>query len=441
MKFKRWQENSLVESLKTSRVTILAGARQCGKTTIANQLASAAAGDIDFRSLDDVAMLTSARADPHGFVHHNKRTLIIDEIQRAPDLLMAIKKEVDENPAHGRFLITGSADIQSLPTVSESLAGRVSKVLLHPLSQGEIAGSCPNFIEKALQQQFHCDGITKREALELAVKGGFPESVLSNRSLSEPNNFEKFLGADGAEDRRSRERYDETRNAFNWCNNYVTTLIEHDLRDISNIRRHGALKELIKVLAAWSSKFMDKAGITSALSITKPTFDSYFFLVQNMFLVDTLEPWLKTDYEYVSKKHKIFMSDTGLMAGILGWNLDQVEFDQDKCGKLMETFVHNQLVAEIDASSGNYSLYQYRDSEKREIDFIVQNRHNDILAIEVKSGSNVSSDSFKHIKWFREMNQKRGIMKNFVGIVVYTGRNIAKFGNNLWAIPLDALWK
>jgi predicted AAA+ superfamily ATPase len=410
MKFRRWQENSIKEALKTSRVTILAGARQCGKTTIANQLAHAD-NDIDFRSLDDIAMLTSAKADPHGFVRHDKRTLIIDEIQRAPDLLIAIKKEVDENPAYGRFLITGSADIQSLPTVSESLAGRVSKVLLHPLSQGEITGSCPNFIRNAFQQQFDCNGITKREALELAIKGGFPESVLSN----------------------------SIENAFNWCNNYVNTLIEHDLKDMSNIRRHDAIKELIKVLAAWSSKFMDKAGIMSALSIRKPTFDSYFSILQNMFLVDTVQPWLKTDYEYVSKKPKIFMSDTGLMAGILGWNLDQIEFDQDKCGKLMETFVHNQLVAEIDACSGNFSLYQYRDSEKREIDFVIQNRHNDILAVEVKSGSNVSIDSFKHIKWFREKMSKK--INNFIGIVLYTGKNIAKFGDNLWAIPMDALWR
>jgi predicted AAA+ superfamily ATPase len=195
----------------------------------------------------------------------------------------------------------------------------------------------------------------------------------------------------------------------------------------------------MKVLAAWSSKFMDKTSIMSALSIKKPTFDSYFSILQNMFLVDTVSPWLKTDYEYVSKKPKIFMSDTGLMAEILGWNLDQIEFDQDKCGKLIETFVHNQLVAEIDACSGKFFLYQYRDSEKREIDFVIQNRNNDILAIEVKSGSNVSGDSFKHIKWFREKMSKK--MNEFVGIVLYTGRNIAKFGDNLWAIPMDALWK
>jgi predicted AAA+ superfamily ATPase len=184
---------------------------------------------------------------------------------------------------------------------------------------------------------------------------------------------------------------------------------------------------------------MDKAGIKSALSIRKPTFDSYFSTLQNMFLVDTVSPWLKTDYEYISKKTKIFMSDTGLMAGILGWNLDQIEFDQDKSGKLIETFVHNQLVAEIDACAGNFSLYQYRDSEKREIDFIIQNRNNDILAVEVKSGSNVSDDSFKHIKWFREKISPN--MNSFVGIVLYTGRNIAKFGDSLWAIPMDALWK
>ncbi|MDR1236419.1 MAG: AAA family ATPase [Holosporaceae bacterium] len=168
----RWQESNIKNSLKTGRVVILAGARQCGKTTIANRLASADK-DVIFRTLDDIAMLASAKADPHGFVCHNKKTLIIDEIQRVPDLLIAIKKEADENPTYGRFLITGSADVQNLPTVSESLAGRVNKILLHSLSQGEIVGAKPNFIEKAFKQQFDCNGITKRKALELAVKSGF----------------------------------------------------------------------------------------------------------------------------------------------------------------------------------------------------------------------------------------------------------------------------
>jgi len=409
MEFRRWQENNITKALEISRIVILAGARQCGKTTIANQFASINE-DVIFRSLDDIAMLTSAKNDPHGFVRHNKRTLIIDEIQRVPELLIAIKKEVDENPAYGRFLITGSANVQSLPTVSESLAGRVNKVILHTLSQGEIFGSNPDFIEKSFQKQFDCKGIAKREALELAIKGGFPESVLFNNA----------------------------ENSFNWCNNYVDTLIEHDLKDISNIKRHDTIKDLIKILAAWSSKFMDKTSIMSSLSITKPTFDSYFSVLQNMFLVDTVSPWIKTDYEYVSKRSKIFMSDTGLMAGILGWNLDQIEFDQDKCGKLIETFVYNQLIAEIDSHPNNYSLYQYRDSEKREIDFIIQNRNNDILAIEIKSGSGVSADDFKHIKWFKEKISKKS--SKIVGIVLYTGKNIAKFGDGLWAVPIDAIW-
>jgi predicted AAA+ superfamily ATPase len=407
---KRWQESNIKKALESSRIVILSGARQCGKTTMASNYAITHQ-DITFRSLDDIAMLTAAKADPHGFLLHHNRTMIIDEIQRAPELLIAIKKHVDVDNSPGQFLITGSADIQSLPTVTESLAGRVQKVRLHPLSQGEIFKSIhPNFITRTFQEQFNEGSITKYEVLKLAMKGGFPESVLAkNEAISSV-----------------------------WCANYVDTLLEHDLRSISNIKRLDVIRELMKITAAWSSKFMDKTGIMSSLSITKPTFDSYFSVLKNMFLVDVVPSWIKTDYEYASKRGKIFMTDTGLMTGILGWNLGKIELDQDKCGKLIETFIYNQLIAEIDIYGNEYSLSHYRDSEKREIDFIVQDNDNNILAIEVKSGSAIPKDSFKHLRWFKEQMRKN--VNKFTGIVLYTGEHIIPFGEHLYAVPIASMW-
>jgi predicted AAA+ superfamily ATPase len=290
------------------------------------------------------------------------------------------------------------------------LAGRVKKIVLHPLSLGEIRSSRPKFIENAFKGKFDCRGLTKRDALLLALKGGFPESVL----------------------------FEDVSNSLAWGESYLDAIIDHDLKDVANIRRLDNLKTLLRVLAAWSSKFIDKTGIMSSLSITKPTFDSYFSVLKNMFLIDAAYPWAKTDYEYASKRAKIFMSDTGLMAAALGWNLNKIELDSDKCGKLIETFVYNQLSAEINAANQKYYLSHYRDSEKREIDFLIENEDNDLLAIEIKSGSAVSKDSFKHIVWFRERMKKR--FNRFVGVVLYTGDCLLPFGENLFAAPMDVLW-
>ncbi|PKO59440.1 MAG: hypothetical protein CVU24_15335, partial [Betaproteobacteria bacterium HGW-Betaproteobacteria-18] len=120
----RWKTAGVLDALKSRRVVLLTGARQCGKTTLAKSIA--VSPSVIYRTLDDVALLAAARADPHGFVMHGANLMVIDEIQRAPTLLQAIKKEVDEHPAPGRFLLTGSANSQSSPGVAESLAGRVA---------------------------------------------------------------------------------------------------------------------------------------------------------------------------------------------------------------------------------------------------------------------------------------------------------------------------
>lgn len=405
--YKRWQEKVLKLALNNRRVVILSGARQCGKTTTSKIMVDKNA---TYRTLDDSTLFQAAKNDPQGFVKLSKGTMVIDEIQRVPELITAIKKAVDENTRYGQYLITGSVNIQTLPTVKESLAGRVKKIRLRPLTQGEILKKEPQILHRLQTQDFvNNNGYDKEKISEIIFKGGFPE----------PLNY--------------KDKVERTA----WYKDYLNTVIEFDLHDISNIKRQDSLKELVAIIASFSSKFIDKSKITSALSIANQTLDSYLGVLENTYLVDKLSPLLKTDYERVNKQSKYFIADTGLMASLLNWKEDDLILDADKSGKIFETFVYNQLVSQVELNNNEYELYHYRDREKREIDFIIQDTKGNIYGIEVKAGSSVTKDQFKHLKWFSQ-NLAKG--KSFKGIVLYTGEHVIPFGENMFAVPMNNLW-
>lgn len=403
----RWQEKSIKEALNSRRVVILSGARQCGKTTTSKTIVDK---DCIFRTLDDTTLLQAAQSDPQNFIKHSKKTMVIDEVQRVPELITAIKKIVDEDTRYGQYLLTGSVNLQTLPTVKESLAGRVKKIRLRPLTQGEIAKKEPSFLNRLSHRDFVDNtDYDKESLLKLMFKGGYPEPLFMESS---------------------KER-------TSWYKDYLNTIIEYDLKDIANIKRQDSLKDLMAIIASFSSKFIDKSKITSSMGVANQTLDSYLGVLENTYLVDKLMPYLKTDYERVNKQSKYFVSDTGLMCSVLNWKIDDLILDADKTGKLFETYIYNQIIAQVDLENLDYSLYHYRDREKREIDFIIQDSNN-IYGIEVKSGTLISRDHFKHLKWFKNNLVKD---KHFVGIVLYSGENVASFGEDLYAVPINNLWE
>ena len=406
---KRWQLTAMQDALKTRRVVILAGARQTGKTTLAKSIAGDAT---TYRTLDDNILLQAARADPHEFVMHHKKLMIIDEVQKALDLLPAIKKVVDENPQPGQYLLTGSANIQSLPGIHESLAGRIRKIPLRPLAQGEITGSEPIFLDSLFSEktdQIRHPLLTKDDIITIAMRGGYPEAVsLFGKEV-------RHLHMD-----------------------YLDALIERDLREIANIHRVQSMRELIYTVSAWSTKPLDISAVGSGLGIKRPTIETYLNAIETMYLIDHIQPWLKTDYERIAKKTKLIMNDSGLMSSILGWRFDDVRLDGDKLGKLIETHVGNELQKQIDANGDLYRLYHYRDREKREIDYIVERDDGAIALLEVKASTTVDKSDFKHIQWF--INKSGGTNQHIIGVVLYTGNHILSFGNKLWAIPVSSLY-
>ena len=412
--FRRWQEDPIRAGLLHSRVLLLEGPRQCGKTTLAKRISESQDVRGIYRTLDDLTLLNAALDDPHGFVAHGDELMVIDEVQRAPQLLAAVKKEVDENQKPGRFLLTGSANIMTLPKVTESLAGRVRKVRLRPLALGEIERLNPSFLNLATAGGWQDTAeasapLTKDNYIERALAGGYPEAVRLN----------------GVRARRQ------------WHMDYLSALMDRDLKDVANIRRKDNLFKLVEVLAAWSSKFMDVTAISAALGVSRPTLETYINALETLYLVDRVKPWSKTDYARVGKQDKLYMADTGLMAATLNWSFEKVRLDGSLNGKLIETLIYTQLSALLESQDENYRLYHYRDREQREVDFIIEAEDDSLIGVEVKAGSHVEPRDFRHLKWFRENLAHE---RPFHGLVLYTGEHVASFGPQMWAVPTSKIF-
>jgi len=408
IEYRRWQAESVKEALKLRRVVMITGARQAGKTTLARQVLPQ---DGDYRSLDDTDMLDFALSDPKGFVMNRTGTMVIDEIQKAPKLVPEIKQAVDKNNRPGQYLLTGSTNILVLPAVSDSLAGRVKYMRLRPLTVGEALKRKPSFLERAFNKDFpdRITGYNKEDIINLAFRGGYPEAV----AMENPGHRK------------------------DWHSDYLQSMLERDLKDIANIRRHDALRSLFDMLASWSAKFMEVSQVSAALAINKITLNSYINTLVLMFMFEKVQPWLKTDYERIGRRAKFYATDTGIMASVLGWNPKDVFMNEDRSGKLIETFVFQELAAQIDLEN-KYSLFQYRDRNDREIDFLVEREDGAMVGVEVKAGHSVSGKDFSSQEWFVE-NIVKG-KKPYIGMVVYSGDRTIRFKENMLAVPAAALW-
>lgn len=405
--YKRWQIKNIQKSLETRRVVLIAGPRQCGKTTLAKTLVGP---NVEYRTLDDVGMREAAIEDPHGFVKTRVKTLIIDEVQRAPDLLLAIKKTVDEDTRPGQFLLTGSANLMTIPTVKESLAGRIATLRLRPLAHGEITGKVPDFLDRAFKIDFSTPEVKfdKEMIIKLGLRGGFPEAIeLENQ------------------ERRS------------WHKDYIESILHRDMKEIANIHRKDVMKSLVEILTAWSSKFLNISAIGSGLSVQRPTLVSYMNALESLYIFEKVSSWGKTDYDRIAKHEKYFITDSGLMASLLNWKQNNIIFDGEKTGKLIETMVFNELSAHVEASRGKYTLFHYRDRQKREIDFLIESEDGDYLGIEVKSGSRISKNDFLPMNWFKN-NLVKG--KSFIGIILYSGDSVLSFGKDMYGVPFGHLF-
>lgn len=401
----RWLKQQVISALNVRRVVHLTGARQSGKTTLARSLNLKKS---KHETLDRELLRKAAENDPAGFVARQPgETFIIDEVQKVPQLLDEIKIHVDEDDERGQYLLTGSSNLRFAKAVRDSLAGRMRTIRLRTLASGELAGGSGDFLARAFAGDFQpkVAGFSKRDVIHSCFCGGYPEAM-------------------GLDDRNRRD----------WFRDYLDDILLKDVRDVTEIRKLSSLRKVADWLLAHTAKFFEQNALCAQAQLSKESAANYIAALTALYLFDEVEPWTKSEYSRIGKRSKYFAADPSLAANLLGWKENDVYLDDDKSGKIVETWVHHELAALADFAGG-YTITQYRDSEKREIDFIVENEAGDILGIEVKSGSAICDKDFKHLRWFRD-NVFKG---RFIGIVLHSGGGTARFGEGLFAVPLGAL--
>lgn len=407
---RRAVHDGLLTALKDTRVVVLLGARQVGKSTLTRYIA---AHDVAMPlvSLDDATVRAAAGDDPGGFLAEAGRPLLVDEAQRAPDLLFEIKDIVDKDTRPGRFLLTGSANILTAPKIREALTGRAEYLTLWPFSQAELGGCRTNFVDRLLARDIPVIAnapIGRSAFVEIVAAGGYPEARLR------------------PSDRRRR-----------WYRDYIDSLVERDLRDISDARRLDIVPRLLRLIAARAANLFVPSNVAAVLRIDDETVISYTKLLETVFVVKRVQAWRPGIGSREIQHEKIYVVDSGLMAYLLGADEERIGRDDQITGRILENFVAMEVLRLTEASEAEPRQYHYRQRKGRnEVDVVLETLAGGIAGIEVKAAATVKPSDYNGLAKLRDA---RG--SDFVaGVVLYTGAATKPLGDRLWAVPLSALW-
>jgi uncharacterized protein len=402
----------LLESLADTRVVVVQGARQVGKTTLVTQVVDQLGGRLV--TLDEDLTRTAAQADPAGFLLQNAKGLLaIDEVQRVPALVLALKLIVDRDPRPGRFLLTGSANLLRLPAMQDSLAGRAENVDLYGFSQGEVDGVKERFVDRLLGGEpfvEHRSELTRSDYLNRACAGGYPQA------LARPPGRRRTA----------------------WFDNYLRRIVERDAPDISGLQRLGELPLLLRLLAARNAGELNLANLASDAGIPVRTLAPYLELLETLFLVHRLPAWSTNQSQRVVSRPKVALLDTGLAARLVNVSAAgaAVNAANEIAGHLLEGFVAGELRRQLTWSTQDARLFHYRDHDGAEVDLVLETDDGRVAGIEVKATSNVGA---RDAKWLNQLRDRLG--SRFVaGVILHTGANAAPFGTRITAAPIDVLW-
>lgn len=404
--YRRLLEPRIREVLLDTPVVLVVGPRRAGKTTLVRGMGGRGRS---YLTLDDQTTLEAARGDPVAFVRGLDRATI-DEVQRVPELLLAIKKVVDDEPKPGRFLLTGSANVLTLPKVADSLAGRIETILLLPLSRAEILGNTPTFLDSIFAAELSKprDVLIDNALIEVALTGGFPEALA-----------------------RSGERRKQ-----DWARSYLTSVLTRDLRDIAEIERLTELPRFVRFLAEHTAQLVNYSQFGSQIHVTHKTAQRYVALLEQIFLVAVVQPWHTNRIKRLVKTPKLHFLDTGLLAASRGLTLARVKQDRTLFGPILENFALAEILKLIGASEARPTAYHFRDQGMHEVDIVLERNDGMIAGIEIKAGATVTNDDFSGLRKLAEACKG----KFAFGAVLYDSDVIVPFGRNLAAAPLSCIW-
>ncbi|MFQ5729574.1 MAG: ATP-binding protein [Waddliaceae bacterium] len=357
-------------------------------------------------------MLAAARSDPQGFLKGFKHNcLIIDEVQRAPEIFFAIKLSVDEDRQPGRFLLTGSANVLFLPQLADSLAGRMEVLPLYPLSISEIRGESAHLMETLFDSKIPLREIRFRQSRqesstfeEVLAIGGYPEAV----QRSDPS-------------RRQR-----------WFASYLSTILQRDVRDLANIEGLIRLPDLLNLLAIRSACLLNYAELSRTSGLPQSTLKRYFSLLQALFLIHSIPAWSNNLNKRLVKSPKVHLVDTGVLCHLLRMDVNSLRTDRNQFGRIVETFVVCECLKALSWSSLDVLVFHYRTSAGAEVDLVLEGPNRQVVGIEVKGSHSVNAADFRGLKSLAEDVGDRFLR----GIVLYCGDQIVPFADRFVAIPI-----
>lgn len=406
--YKRNIFNSILQALADTPVVFLRGARQTGKSTLVRAIADGP-HHARYVTLDNAGVLSAASADPAGFIAGLEKPVVIDEAQRVRELFLAIKEDVDRNRRPGRYLLTGSADVLTIPKVADALAGRMEVLTLWPLSIGEMKGSVENIIDALFGADlFRILGADSEFnlAANLAA-GGFPEPV--------------------------QRRVQRRRRA--WFESYISSILARDIRDLAQIQDLATVPRLLKLLAARTATLHNQSEVSRSSGIPNSTLVRYLTLLEMTFLVQSLPAWSPNLEKRLVKSPKLFMVDTGLACHLLGIDEEGLRQGGEIVGRVFENFVVLELFKHASWSEQPVRLHHFRAQTGKEVDVVIEAGGGRVVGVEIKLSATVSPKDFSGLKILREHLGEKFVR----GVLIYTGRDVVPFAEDLHAVPVSVL--
>lgn len=404
----RFLQPRLIEAMADTPAVLIHGPRQCGKSTLARQVGDAAG--YTYLSFDDDVQRASAQADPIGYVADLPDKVVLDEVQRVPNLFTSLKAAVDARRQPGRFILTGSANVLLVPKLADSLAGRMDILRLHPLAQAELAGTEPNFLSALFGNGFKTGACGQRLGKMLAERvaaGGYPAALARATA----------------------------RRRASWYRDYADTLVQRDVRDLARIHALEALPRLLTLAAGQSARLLNVADLAAPFQLSRLTIRDYMTLLARVFLLEELPPWHSNRLSRLIKTPKLHLGDTGLACALLGVDAAALWDDRALYGQLLETFVYQELRRHASWQEEPVTFHHFRDKDGAEVDIVLESGGK-LAGVEVKAAATVTAADFKGLHKLESATRTC-----FVGgVVLYDGDAVASFGDGLYAVPHSCLW-
>jgi len=407
--YPRFAQQRLEAALADAPVVLIHGPRQCGKTTLARVVGDPAG--YAYLTFDDAGTRAAAEADPTGFVDDLPARAVLDEVQHVPRLFSALKSAIDRDRRPGRFILTGSANVLLVPALSDSLAGRMEILRLHPLAQAELERGESSFLDCLFGAGFgfHQAARLGPDLARRVLAGGYPPAV-----------------ARGSASRRAA-----------WYRSYLDSIVQRDVRDMTRIASFDVLPRLLEAAAAQTACLFNVSSLAAPFQLSRPTIRDYLALLERLFLIDLLPPWHANRTSRLVKTPKLHVGDTGLAAGLLGVTADAVSQDRSLIGPLVETFVFQELNRQAGGRDDALRFFHFRDRDGAEVDVVIERGAREVAGVEVKASATVREADFRGLRKMEQAADRRFVR----GVLLYDGETTLSFGERMQAVPIRRMWE